>query len=325
MRLKYVLPYIIAFLFIAFSFVLLFRYYDCSLIYQVSLYELAVSILLALITLSVSGFQYHSLLSLPDGTRISISDIVMLPASMRLWGYILPAKGGLVYASAYLKCKYGIRLLTSFSISGYIYLSSLFIMGCIGLFVALTSGRYVSFISFFSCLFILAPAMVGVMSKIAPCFPLPKNKTARIFLDSFVQLLNDLNASWTNVKTTLFLLATNVVHTLLTFILYYWASLVFDLSLSAMSILMLALVLKISVILRFTPGNLGVEQLVSGGTIALLGGTAGDGILLSVFVSFTTLLIAGTLGTLNTISAMRYFHTKNFHALLTLFSRNPEN
>jgi hypothetical protein len=79
---------------------------------------------------------------------------------------------------------------------------------------------------------------------------------------------------------------------------------------------MLTLIMQLSTIFRFTPGNLGVEQIVSGGVVVLIGGQMGDGILLSVFVTVTTMIMSISLGGISTLYNMKYFNVRNFHSLI---------
>ena len=74
-----------------------------------------------------------------------------------------------------------------------------------------------------------------------------------------------------------------------------------------MSIIMLALILRASLILRVTPGNLGIEQLVSGGILHVLGGKLGDGISISLFTKITNLILVFSIGSIANFYYMKYF------------------
>lgn len=287
-----------------------------EIVKRISLYDLLIALLITLLIFYISGVQYFYILKKFFNKGINPTDILLLPISMRLWAFIIPVKGGLLYSTAFLKFKYKIKVTEGFSISIYIYWVSLFLTGVIGLFFAIKNNMVLSLISFVSLLFLLSPLVIVISTLILKKIPIHNHPLLHNLQKGLSSTVHNIDSLWKDFKTTITILCITILHTLASILLYYWANIVFGLSLSILSIIILTLVMKLSIIFRFTPGNLGVEQLVSGGVVAILGGKAGDGVLISLFVTLTTVIIAFSLGTLSTLYNMKYFNADNLKTLL---------
>jgi hypothetical protein len=96
------------------------------------------------------------------------------------------------------------------------------------------------------------------------------------------------------------------------FFWFVWVAKTLALELSVISILTLVIVLKILVVVKITPGNLGIEQLVSGGVVSLFSLNSADGIIISAFTKIFSLLLAFGLGS--------FFTLKNIVFLKEIFT-----
>jgi hypothetical protein len=119
----------------------------------------------------------------------------------------------------------------------------------------------------------------------------------------------------------------NILHIGITVGWYSWMSKILDLNLSYLAILMLTMIQRISFILKFTPGNLGVNQLFSGIAIYLVNEDIAKGIILSMFGSAIVILLVFSLGSFVTLYNLKYFPKKkisDIYKTLTTFTINSK-
>ncbi len=78
---------------------------------------------------------------------------------------------------------------------------------------------------------------------------------------------------------------------------------------------MMALIMRLSILVRIIPGNLGVQEWFSGGSFYLLGGNLDDGLMIALFIRFSALLITFSVGIIAFIGNMKYFKFKEIRKL----------
>ena len=118
---------------------------------------------------------------------------------------------------------------------------------------------------------------------------------------------HDIHILWRNPRYTSVVMGLNLLHTLLYAIWIYWAATTLRFSIPVSSLIMLALILKTSIIFRVTPGNLGVEQIVSGSILLALGGKLGDGVSISLLTKMSNMLLVFSLGFFANFYYMKHF------------------
>lgn len=313
---KYIWQYLFAVILILFSLIFVLKNNNFKALSGVSLFDVLVSVFIALVIYSVSGLQYLFLLRRYNQTKLNLSDIFLLPIAMNLWSFIIPFQGALLYSTAILKFKYKIKTAESFSINIYSYLITIFIAGLIGMFFVIRDKMFFSTISIISLLFVLNPLIIFLLNALFQRWHIRQNNILFKIQQFLFAVVHNTKLLYEDLRTTLMVVLINIVHTLLSVIWYYWVISIFKINLSAISVIMLALLAKVSLILRLTPGNLGIDQLASGGLVVLLGGRAVDGVLVSLFITFTTILIVFSLGVLSTIYNMKYFQATDFKSII---------
>ena len=295
----------------------LFTTHYLGLIKNVSPGELLLSILIAFVLFTLSGTRYYYILKKYHHTKFLLQDISLFPIMMNLWGYLLPTQGSLIFSTLFLKYKYQVTIRRSFSINLYIYLFSVVLTGAIGLYYTVSHQMYYSPISIVSMFFLFSPVIIVIMTKLlAGMHFLELFKILKTLQEKMSSLLGELNSFWLDPKLNITLFFLNIVHLIVTYLWFFEATIVFDLALSNYEIIMLALISRLALIFKFTPGNLGVTEVAAGGALHLLGGNFSEGVICTLFFRFTTLLIASIVGGFATIYNMQYVKLKEIKRML---------
>ena len=90
-------------------------------------------------------------------------------------------------------------------------------------------------------------------------------------------------------------------------LLLFWITIIFSIHVTIDNIVMFALMIRISTLVRIIPGNLGVQELFSGGAYHLLGGNLNDGLAIALFVRFIALVLTISIGVIGVTANVKYF------------------
>jgi len=288
-----------------------------GLLRNISPGELLFSIFIALVLFTLSGTRYYYILKKYHHTKLLLQDIPLFPIMMNLWGYLLPTQGSLIFSTLFLKYKYQVTIRRSFSINLYIYLFSVVLTGAIGLYYCVSHQMYFSPILIVSVFFFFSPVIILIITKLIKGMHfLEFFNILKIVREKTLSLLAGINSFWLDPKLNLTLFFLNIVHLFVTYLWFFQTTIVFDLTLSNYEIIMLALMSRLALILKFTPGNLGITELVAGGALHFLGGNFSEGVLCTLFFRFTTLLIAAIVGGFATIYNMQYVNLEKIKKIL---------
>lgn len=312
---KYIISYLLAFILIYLIFKIHILENFSDTISRVTIFDLLVAAMISLVMYLISGIQYAYLLSKIYKIKLSFLSMMLLPTSIGLWGYIIPSHGGFMYVTALMRYKYKIPISEGTSISIYLYFLSVFLAGAFGMCYAIFKGFYYSVFLLVSCLLMVSPILLIIFGSILNRLSF-RNKFLQKIRNFVVLVVNNTGLLWSDIGATIAVLLLNVVYLAVSVFWYYWATVVFDIKLPFVSIIMLPLIMRLSLVFRITPGNLGVEQLFSGLVIYLFGSKAGDGVLISAFNSLASIIIVFTFGILYTLHDLKYFHAKNIISLL---------
>jgi len=98
----------------------------------------------------------------------------------------------------------------------------------------------------------------------------------------------------------------------------YWTGHIFEIELSFFQAIILTIVYYFMGIVKIVPGNLGIYELASGGIFNLVGGTMEEGIIISLFIRLSGIVLTFTLGTFGVMHNLKYLKTSN---IKTLFNK----
>ncbi len=311
-----VLKYLIAaaLIYVLFRYTLGDRY--LSVVKSVTAGAIAYSILVALLTYGLSGYQYAVFLRARFSKPLAPADYLTLPIAMNLWSFILPFQGGTVYSVLFFRAKYRVSLSESISFTIYIFLTTIALSGGVGIAFCILNREIYSPLMLLSvvflCNFVIIIALNRVMRKLVATKPSLLSRIYQITSN----IVNSTAILWKDVRVTAVIFAVNLIHTAFNTWLFYTAVKALDLPMGIFPVVVLSLLMKISILFRITPGNLGVEQFLSGFIVSFLGGRVADGALISLYLVFITIIIIGTIGVCTTIYNFRYFSVKELKEAL---------
>ena len=92
-----------------------------QLISDVGIANLATNLLIGIVYFFSFGYLMRVVYSHHYKQSITWTDTFLLPFMMHLWTYILPAKGGLIYQTFFVKAKYQIDMSKGFSVGVLVF------------------------------------------------------------------------------------------------------------------------------------------------------------------------------------------------------------
>lgn len=206
--------------------------------------------------------------------------------------YLTPFSGGMIARAAYLKQRHAFPYTQFATLLASNYLVNFWVIGVVGALILLTLGRemqhYWQVLVFF----------VAVVASISALMLFPtvrlhwKNRVART--------VNTSLEGWRLVRNDRLLLARLVVFALINAFLNglsFWVA--YDAIGSRIpfnSALLIGLLTSFSLLVRITPGNLGIQEAVVSLSSGLLGTGVGQGLLVALLMRSATVILAFTLG-----------------------------
>lgn len=278
-----------------------------ELLKNVSLFQIIISILIALVIFTVSGNQFSYILFKSTKTKLSIPDRIGFPTARNLWSYIIPFQGSFAYSLAFIKFKYKVNLKDGLSINIYLLLFNFFFTGFVGIYYSLQSSSLPVLFLIISILLLSIPVLLLLFDRILKNIKTPDSKMLKFLINNISKVSTGIAILWKDLKFTVNVFLFNIVHTIVTIIWFYWTVHIFNLNIDLISVIFLALILKISLIFRLTPGNLGVEQLIYGGIFALMNYDPKLGVLISLFHKSITIMISLSIGSIFTLINFKHF------------------
>ena len=304
-----------SYLFTIIILIILFFWIDKSslqLLLETKLYAVAISVLLSLICYFSSGVELYFIRK-QFGVSVGIRDIFLLPIVGNLWSFIIPVQGNLLFTTLFFKQKYNMRVSESFSISIYLYLVTLCFAGLFGMLFAYFNDMIISWFSLFSLTFLLNPLFIFLLNNILKKIKHSRFKLLRntqIFISSIIDNTGEL---WKDLHFSFIILIINICRILLTVTWFWWISYALGLDFSFIAIGLISLIMSVSLIIKVTPDNLGVAQLITGGLMGLIGIQPEKAVLITLFASATSMLLIFTVGVYGNFY---YFKTMNFSSLV---------
>ena len=276
-----------------------------SLFFSTSIRTHLISIVLLLPVYISGGIGLRLLYGKISKVTISIYDTITLPIVMNLWGFIIPFQGSLIYTSSYIYSKYRKSISESVRVSLVSFSISMCLAGFVGIIFFFTTKIYVpGFFLLISLLLFINPGIFYSVSKFARHFKSPDLAGMRKILEwsRGIFSLEQIDG-----KLIFYLLLVNILNVASTTLWSYWIVLGLNLNLTIIQLILIALLMKFMLLVKLTPGNLGLNQLASGGIALLVGGKVSDGFLLSAFQYLSLILVAFTVGIACTIVNMKHF------------------
>ena len=285
--------YMLALVLLLFIFTRMLDREQFEVLLRLTPFDIAVTFFLALFGYAGNGFEYY-LMRDKMGFRMEKKDILFLPLAMNLAGTLLPFQGAMAYQIFYLKNRYGVSIPRGCSIAAFLYLLTMTLSGIAGL--ALILAGKVSSLPFLllSLLFVASAPLAMAALFLIRRIPVPGK--LKLFADFVRSTLEGIELLLRDVRTVALLVAVYLLRLLSMILMFAWIARCLGMDVYFTALLLLNLWNMLSLILKFTPNNLGISQLVSGVMFLMIGLPKEQGILISLTATLTCVLVALTLG-----------------------------
>ncbi|MCK5179068.1 MAG: flippase-like domain-containing protein [Candidatus Omnitrophica bacterium] len=298
---------------------------EIALLKRVSSLDFFIILLLSLLCLSVFGYIFSFITKKQHNTPLSLFDTLTLPFMMHLWGLIIPVKGGMLYLIFFLKSKYNIQMVKSASIAIYRYLISFVLIGIFGIYLMISRNQLFSIGTSVFIIIILSPIILKLLQKYALDIPVGNSKTLLKLKSIISSIIIQSNINFSNIETTSTVTFIILIQIILRTIRYYFIASVLDFNIPFMTLFALTWTIELANIFRFLPGNIGLNELFSGGVFSLLGADPAQGILIALLVRVSVLLLTFTIGLWAVLINMKYFQINTFKSLWSMLKTSEPN
>jgi len=286
-----------------------------TVIEKVSVLDFTILTSLTLLSYFAAGFQIYYLVKKQNNISISFADTLFLPISMSLFSYVIPTNGGLFYSVFFLKKKYDIDTTKSFSIGIFSVYISFIITGIFGIASCIYLGNHNFWILSISFLLIFLSLIINVLNRFFQKFCFEKTSVIGriiLYLNRIVIHSNNLIMNKVNFMVNIII---NVIYLVLSLISYQLLNVVLEINLPLTSIFVIILITRVSSLIRLLPGNLGLDELYTGGIFKIIGKDPGVGVVFSLIIRFTTLVVFIPLGILHTFFNFRFLKLSDLISL----------
>lgn len=306
-----ILSYLAMIVLLVIVFCVFIRKNEIELLCRIDFFSFVVLIGFTLVFYMVGGLQYYVLKDM-YGINLEKKDILLLPVSMNLWSFIMPLQGSAFFFMLFLKHRHKVKISDSLSITIFLYLITVFFAGLVGIIFAVIYNLTFSLFSLISLIFLLNPLFVVLGNKIASRVPEGKIKFIKSVIAFSKRTAGNMNSMWMNYKYVAIFLALIICRMLVSTFWYMWIVRILGYhDVPFLSLLLLALWLTVSLIVRFTPNNWGVLQLVSGLMFSLIALSPQQGVMISMVASATLTIVAFTLGVAANLYYLRSWKIKS--------------
>ncbi len=289
------------------------------------LLPLTFNVVLGILIFLSTGFIMKIIFARHYQVRLSWPDILLLPSMMHLWSYILPVKGGMLFQVVFMRFKYKVGLSKGFSVGVLIFVISLFVT-CVlgtGLVLGMEGINPLKLI-----LLIMILVLSGTMLAIR--FLPPINIDGKSFFGRPIIFLAKVVSQLRDQLSDRVLLLRILVVTLATSIIHIWwfysSAILLGYSPNPIGIALATLLLRIILLFRFLPGNLGVQELVTGIVFTAAGIDFQAGLMIAIFMRIVSASIAVVFGLPALYANFRYFDAHSLKDVWITIKRqdNPE-
>lgn len=241
-------------------------------------------------------------------------DLAFLPFQMHLFTYLMPVKGGMLYQTFFMKMKHKMDLSKGFSSGIFVFIASLLLTCMAGLALSFQLEGVQEL-----------RLLLGLMSV---------GLLVLTFGSRFIPERKDLTGSWVSrllgfvqrIGAGIGDLFSDPLLFVKVFLMtaisaglqswwFYHTAIVLGYDVSWMGMTFATLIIRILMLVRFVPGNLGFQEIMSGAVFVAAGLTIEDGLLVAMINRLASVALAGTLGFGALYYNFRYFGTQNLKQL----------
>lgn len=277
-----------------------------ALLFQIAPKNHFISGLFLVLSFLISGFELRYVYHKSSFLKLSFYDTISIPFVINVWGYIIPLQGSFLYFMGYLKAKYGFSLKNNAYIYAFIFFINLSFFSLVGLFI-LPFSSFFSWAIFSILLLSFSLPLLIILSNSLLNKLLSKVQLLSKPLKAIIELVSNFSSLSQDPVLVANIIVFNLGITLINTLWSYWICLEFGFDIPFYILFLIGIVLKISMLFKITPGNLGVKQLANGGVFLLFGYEPSIGVFISVFQFVTLFLFSFPLGLI-----FSYINSKHF-------------
>ena len=290
---------------------------DWSALRSINRQSLVLASVLIVLAHLLSGLQYYVSLRIM-GCKLAPSDVFFFPYMQSLWGVIIPLQGASLFAVFYLKKRYSFHMTQSVAMILFLYLFNVVFGGLAGVTYSFCAENFSATLFAFSLVGVFFPLFLyGVnllLLKHSTALPLPEH--IREIIVSFFKSFDILLA---NVRKIVILLFFQIVRQICWGAAFVILARRLEPDVSFLWGYLVVVSQEISLILKFTPGNLGMSEAVSAFVSHLAGTPAAIGLIVAAIgnlLSLTQVLVFGGIGNfmaLKNAGGIKGFWTRAMH------------
>lgn len=255
------------------------------------------------------GFWLHYRLKLPA------IEVLTLPLMMHLFLYLMPIKGGMLFQVFYSKHKYKLDLSKGFSLGMMVFLNSLLLTIFLGLamvYLLPVESRELRLI-----IWAMAVGMIGMIGSLGllPSAEVNGDGMLRRLTNFLIRVRVQLTDQFKNIRLFFGLLVTTFVSVVIQAVLFWKTAELIGVSSDFGPILLVVLVLRILLLIRLLPGNLGIQEVVIGVVFATAGFGVEQGLMIGVITRLISVFWTAVIGLPALYSNLRYFESSSLLGL----------
>lgn len=262
------------------------------------------------------GFALHYKMRLPA------KELVQLPMMMHLFLYLMPMKGGMLFQVFYTKHRYGLDMSKGFSLGLMVFLASLLLTVLLGL--ALTYLIPVDSMELRTMLWAMGASVIGgaVVMQLLPANVKGKSGFVWKLTDFLVNVRKQLADQLKNGRLFVALMFTTAISVLVQAVWFWKTASALGIQSQLLPVLLVVLILRVILLIRILPGNLGVQEVMIGAVFAAAGFQMQDGLLIGVVTRLISVFWAATIGLTGLYSNLRYFRSDSISGLIRKVAGN---
>lgn len=253
---------------------------DFHAVSSIGVWSLASCLLLTVLTFVCSGIQYYRTLA-RLGCRMHKADIVLYPLINAFWGMIVPMQGSVLFGILYLRLKYRFRLASSAVMFVFLYLINFLFAGFAWLFYALVSSSASRMVLLVAALMLGMPFYLLVFRILLRHYGRLPLVPVRL-QDGLCECLDSLHGLLSNMRELAILVALQFLRQLLMAMMYFSVGKACGFKVSFLWGYLVAVSQDLALVFKFTPGNIGLAEMVSGLVSGIAGVSPIDGATVSL-------------------------------------------
>lgn len=267
-----------------------------------------------------SGYQYF--LSLRQmGCRLDKKEILFFPYMQSLVGFLIPVQGTTIFAMLYLKLRYQFKIRQSIVMILFLYLLNFIFIGIAGMVYLLLYRQWNIFLFLGAMFCCLVPLYIVIAYRCLkswgrlPLIPTRYSDLLLEFMASMSELLTDFPLL---AKLLIFQLARQCLQAFA----YVQVGQLFSSHPGFLWGYLVVVSQELAVILKMTPGNLGIAEAVAGVVSGITGVPFSDGVTASMFLFLVHVLLTSLFGLIG--SYLTFMKYTSFKEVLSSIRREKE-